>query len=114
MGGVSGESVGGGAAAGRGGGAAEAVRLASRCATVRMDGRASGSPESMISKTGVNVPLRWGGLNAPDATRCKSAMEFRSVPKGGVPSRAAYNVAPSPNTSEAKLASAPRATSGAR
>ena len=41
-------------------------------------------------------------------------MEFSLVPNGGAPSIELYNVAPRENTSEAKFASLPLATSGAR
>ena len=44
--------------------------------------------------------LRWG--DRPDATRCRTAIGLGSRPNGGVPSSAAYIVAPRENTSAAK------------
>lgn len=54
------------------------------------------------------------GLISPRATRCRSAYGFSSPSNGGLPSTAAYSIAPSEKTSDANTASAPPATSGAR
>ena len=83
-------------------------------ATARMDGRPVGSGESMSMISGVSAPQRCGAGNCPEATRCSNAMVLSSVPNGGLPSIELYSVDPSENTSDAKFASLPRATSGAR
>ena len=84
------------------------------CATACIGGRDSGSVDSICTIAEASAPLRCGGSICPAATRCSRAMEFSSLPKGGVPSSAAYSVAPREKTSEAKSDASPRATSGAR
>src|SRR5687767_12626573 len=83
-------------------------------ATALIDGRSWVSIDSMCMITGVSGLLRCGGGNCPEATRCSNAMVLSPVPNGGQPSSALYSVEPSENTSEAKFAPLPRATSGAR
>jgi len=86
----------------------------SSLATSSMAGRSSGAAASILSRAGVSSPLCVGGVTRPDATWCSNAIGFSWVPKGGTPSTAAYSVAARENTSEAKVDSEPRATSGAR
>ena len=70
------------------------VRAAKECAAALIEGRSEGSGDSILSSRGVMGPLGRGSSKSPAATRCSSAMGFWSLPNGGAPSSAAYNVAP--------------------
>ena len=91
-----------------------ACRAARVWLTSVMVGRVCGSALSIRSRSGVSGPLRCGESSWPEATRCSTAIALSSWPNGGLPSVAVYSVEPSENTSDAKLADWPRATSGAR
>ena len=77
----------------RGDRAAAGGESLSAVATASIDGRVSGSTASMSSRIGVSGPLRCGGGNSPDATRCSRAMVFgvrtegRRPLQGGVEGR---------------------------
>ena len=91
-----------------------ATRRVSASDASRIVGRWAGVGSSMASSTPESAPARRGGLIVPEATWCSRAIGLSPAPKGGVPSTAAYSVAPSEKTSAAGVEPPPRATSGAR
>lgn len=64
------------------------ARARSCFATSCMGGRSTASGANIRTSRGVSWPLRRGGNDCPDATRCSSAIGFWSAPNGGEPSSA--------------------------
>jgi hypothetical protein len=85
----------------------------SRCQTSLMVGRSAGSGLSIHMMVSVSGPERFGCRISLRTTRSSSAMALTSSPNGGVPSTAAYRVAPSEKTSAGNATGCPCATSGA-
>ena len=66
-----------------------------------MVGRSAGSVASIRSSSGVSRSAFCGGSTSPLDTRNSRAIVLSAVPNGGLPSMAAYSVAPSEKTSAA-------------